>query len=185
MRLEVPDVKGAVWDLVIWGGVDSEGSRLDPGRVFHGRQNRTSLPPGSEEYAVITHLSSARVGTNIETYLPDAEEASVSTHWTADFQVDFCSSSARTAFERATSFESLASSAAGALFLQGRGVNLIESGGLRDLSGYVDAEQFVCRAQTVLRVEYGSRIGLAQEGSAGPLLGRYIENVDVHHPPKE
>lgn len=183
MANEIPDVKAAVWDLTVWAGMARDGTSLPSGNVVHGRQNLASLPEGSEEYAVITHLTSVRRGTSYEPYDPVGQVQEIRTHWLADFQIDFYSADVRKAFERASAFEAVASSAAGCERMAARGVNLIEAAGLRDTTGPVDSGVNVCRCQTVLQVEYETIVRLEQYGASD--LDFHIENVDEHHPPKE
>jgi hypothetical protein len=191
MRVELPDIRKAVYEFTLWAGVASDGSRLQGKDVFHGMQNRVALPAGTDEYAVIVHQGSAKQGTGFYKRDPGTGEDVSVLHWTADYQIVFHSGKFERAFERATAFETLGCSPEGCRFFKGYGMNVIDASGLRDVSAQIDADQWVYMVQTALKVEYGSAMPMGSEAAerlnveAAPAEGRYFEDADAHHPPKE
>jgi hypothetical protein len=193
LRGETPDIRGIARDFVIWAGANGAGERLDPSRVFFGRQPRASLPPGPEEYAVLTLVSAEPHGRSHERYDAGAETLTASAHWLATIQVDFCGGGIDppSAFERASAIRAVAGTETGTRFFKERGANVIGATGLNDLSAPVDADEPVQRFRTTLTAEYGTAVEVKEYREDEPAYGAEriktsrVENVDAHHPPKE
>ena len=156
--------------------------------IYQGWQNRAALPPGSNEYAVISVLGNYRRGTNVRGFQArsDASETAED-EWAVvelvecDVQVDFCSDSDK-ARRRAQAVETVARDPIGVDFFRNRGVGCLYATDVRDLSFIGDATQFVRRYMTTLRLSYWTGVSIPLDAITAVDLR--IENVDVHHPPK-
>ena len=142
------DYLGALYDMVIECAALA-GAPLDSSQVFRAWANRASLPSGSNEYAVMTTIGFVRHGTNI--YGDRDDRLDIKALYTVDVQVDFYGGKC---VDRALAMEAFARSQAGVDFLKPKGLSVIDcSDGVRDMSGVGDADQFVPRAMTTIRLE--------------------------------
>lgn len=179
--LAEPDIYAAVYDYVLAYALPA----LDPEYIYRGWQNRGALPPDTNEYAVISILNQTRVGTNVRVYIADTAGGRQSEKTLVRFQVqvDFCSDNYLSR-RRAQALETITMSAAGVQFFNNRGLSSLYAEGVRDLSFVDESDQFVQRHMVLLHLSCWSGMGVEIEGFDRAAVER-IENVDVHHPPKD
>ena len=65
--LAAPDVYGAVYDYIAAFAVPA----LNPDNIIRGWENRNSLPPGVNDFAIFSLLAETRRGTNIKVLATD------------------------------------------------------------------------------------------------------------------
>lgn len=155
--------------------------------IIQGWQNRSSLPPGTNEYAVISILFDLQHGTNVETFtatdpdkVPDGVleirglvEISV--------QIDFCAEG-DVARQRARRLAIVTRSSAGVQFFNDWGLSALYADDVRDLSFIGDANQFVRRYYTTLHLSMNEGI-TAEFPYFDTVKVSRLENVDVYHKP--
>ena len=176
------DYLGALYDLILECARLS-GRPLSGDQVYRAWVNRASLPPGTDEFVVMTTIALVRRGSNVYDYDPDGEIMSMRVLYLADVQVDFWSSDDR-CLERALALEGFSRSEEAVSFMRGRGVGLVECvGGVKDMTAPGDADQFVRRAMTTVQMELWGPTPVEEWGTRGPIEFERLENVDEHHPP--
>lgn len=159
---------------------------LAQANIVQGWQNRSSLPPSTNEYAVISILFDTQHGTTVESFQAEDPEIvpdgvlSVRGLVEAQVQVDFCAED-DTARQRARRLATITRSSIGVQFFNEYGLSALYADDVRDLSFIGDAKQFVRRYMTTLHLTYwsGSSVELPYFNTAN--IAR-IENIDVHHP---
>ena len=145
-----------------------------PSRIYQGWVNRAALPPDNE-YAVMSIISHLRRGTNVETF--DASQAAIDEDGVlttaemieCDVQIDFYSDPHRPG--------NLASQ-----FFAQYGIACQYATDARDLSFVGDAEQYVSRWMTTIRLSFVTAVSAELPWFDAVTLKR-LENVDVHHKP--
>lgn len=155
---------------------------LDESCIIQGWQNRASLPPGTNEYAVISILFDTQHGTTVETFSADEDGAgrlAISGLIEVQVQVDFCAET-DVARRRARRLATATRSSVGPQFFAGYGMSALYADDARDLSFVGDANQLVRRYATTLHLTYWS--GNSVELPYFTAVGVRVENVDVHHP---
>ena len=158
---------------------------LAPEHVFQGWQNRAALPEGTEEYACMSVVTSARHGTTVEHFsAPDPDPAApglldVTALTRVGVMVEFCSAG-DAARLRAQRFAVVARSSVGVQFFNDYGLSCLYADDVREHCFKGDANQFVRRYSTVLHLSLwsGDRVEVPYFDSAS--MAR-VENVDVHH----
>jgi hypothetical protein len=159
---------------------------LPPAVVIQGWQNRASLPPGTNEYAVISILYDMRHGTAVEEYAwnRDAPEEigriSVRELVEVAVQADFCAED-DTARQRARRLATVTRSGIGVRFFNDRGMSALYADDARDISFVGDAKQFVRRWMTTLHLTLVEGVVAGFEAFDKARVS-HLENVDVHHP---
>lgn len=156
--------------------------------IFAGWENRVSAPPASgNEYIVFSVLHDSQLGTNniIENNGPDVgddfyrEEHAL---FQVGYQIDFCSSKAILAKQRARSVKILAKSEVSASFFKQYNIFPAYAEDVRHLP-FIGAEQeSVKRAQIIWHFQFWSSVRVLSKWFDSVVCGR-IENVDVHHKP--
>lgn len=160
---------------------------LPDDQIFRGWQNRGYLPSTNNEYAVITIIAHERKGTNVETFAAtDANPAGVLT--SAELvlcrvQVDCYSDNDDEARRRAQNLETAARSSIGPQFFNQYGMSCNFASNARDLSIVNGSKQFVKRWMVELNLSFTSAFSVDLPWFDAVDIN--IENVDVHHPPKE
>lgn len=165
---------------------------VPPERIVQGWQNHAALPAGTNEYAVVSVLSSRQHGTSVETFAapnPDPAEPgrlTVQGLMELTVQIDFCSED-DDARRRADSLAVATRSSLGVSFFNDYGLSALYADDPRDISFVGDARQFVRRWLVTIHLcgggdNHDSGPGLTVEA---PFFDRAavsrIENVDVHH----
>ena len=160
---------------------------LAPASVIQGWQNRASLPPGTNDYAVISVLYDMRHGTTVEEYAWNKaapEEIgllSVAALVEIAVQVDFCAEN-DTARQRARRLATVTRSSIGTQFFHDRGMSALYADDARDISFVGDASQFVRRWMTTLHLSLVEGVTAEFEAFDKATMSR-VEDVDVHHKP--
>jgi hypothetical protein len=155
--------------------------------IVQGWQNRASLPPETNDYAVISVLYDKRHGTAVESYTWNREAPEESGRLEVAglielaVQVDFCAES-DIARQRARRLAILTRSSLGVQFFSERGLSALYADDARDISFVGDADQFVRRWMTTLHLSLTEGVSAAFDAFDKVHMSR-IENVDVHHKP--
>lgn len=156
--------------------------------IYQGWQNRAALPAGNE-YTVISILWTTQHGTAVEDFEagdPDKEAPGTLTVKALReivVQVDFCSET-DTARERADRVSIVARSSFGVMHFNDYGLSSLYADNVRDLS-FVGAEnQFVRRCAATLHLSTNNGV-TADFDYFDTVQTERIENVDVHHDPRE
>lgn len=151
--------------------------------IIQGWQNRSSLPPGTNEDAVMSILQDTQHGTTL-TFLSDTldtgnfdAKALIELH----VQVDICAEG-DVARQRAQRLAIITRSPIGTQFFDELGLSAWYADDVRDLSFIGDANQFVRRYMTTLHLGIHEGVTVDFEYFNRATLER-IENVDVHHKP--
>ena len=137
---------------------------LDAEHIIQGWQNRASLPPGSNDYAVVSILFDTQHGTAIETLaaLGDPEPTApgvltVKGLVEVQVQIDFCAED-DSARRRARRLAIVTRSSIGVQFFNDYRLSALYADDVRDLSFVGDAQQFVRRYATTLHLTYWSGV---------------------------
>lgn len=180
--LSEADIYAAVQDFVLVYALPA----MDPANVIQGWQNRASLPPGTNDYAVISVLFDTQHGTTVETLRADDSSTSppgvLSVQGLIEIyvQVDFCAET-DVARQRARRLATVTRSSIGVQFFTDRGLSALYADDVRDLSFVGDAKQFVRRYSTTLHLSCWSGDSVELPYFNTVKVAR-LENVDVHHP---
>ncbi|MDR2075661.1 MAG: hypothetical protein LBP61_01825 [Desulfovibrio sp.] len=160
---------------------------LDPAKVIQGWQNRASLPPGTNDYAVIGVSGDRQRGTAVEEYVwkrevPEetgrlAVRGLIEVFVRADFYAGD-----DTARQRARRLALVTRSSAGVRFFNERGMSALYADDVRDLSFVDESKQFVRRYSTTLHLTLVTGLSLECEAFEAARVSR-LENVDAHHKP--
>ena len=186
-----PDIYGAVYDYVLAYGLPS----LAPENIYRGWQNRSALPANSNEYAVISVFESSRRGTNVEILLnTGAEEDEPEIYQSRAYfevrvQVDLLSDS-DLGRQRAITLVTAARSSLGVNFFKPYGITCQYAEPIREIPQIDEANQFVRRYATSLRLAYWGGVDV---GSAWVAIGHDGKGIIINlgggrtdpHPTKE
>lgn len=159
---------------------------LDDQCVIQGWQNRSSLPEGTNEYAVISILNTRRRGTTRDELVAVSEPDSdyrLKTYYEAMCQVDFCSDSDN-ARVRAFAADNVFRSLVGVNYFERDGIAAQYAENIRELSFVDEASQFVRRYALTFHIAYWSIVNIGSSWFNDATLNR-VEDVDSHHPPTE
>jgi hypothetical protein len=177
------DVFGAVFDFVKTYALPA----LPPENIFRHGQNRTYLPPDSNEFAAMTVISHERRGWNVEDYDSTAENPegvlTSSELILCRVQVDFYSDDDNSARLRAQMIETACGSSAAAQFFGQHGMSCNFANNARHMGVVDGSRQFVDRWIVELNVSFVSAFSVELPWFSAANV--HIENVDVHHPPRE
>jgi hypothetical protein len=160
---------------------------LEPANVVMGWQNRASLPPGTNEYAMISVLFDTRRGTAVETFQADDPDParpgilSIRGLIEVQVQVDFCGEN-DLARQRARCLALVAGSSLGVQFFNDRGMSALYADDVRDLTFVGDSQQFVRRYMTTLHLTLVEGAAFAMDFFDQAKISR-LEDVDAHHKP--
>jgi hypothetical protein len=178
------DVYGAVYEFVKEYALPS----IPPENIFRGWQNRAYLPPQSNEFAVISIISHERRGSNVETFSAETEgedgRLTSSELIICRVQVDCYSASDASARTRAQMLEKAARGSIAPRFFARFGMGCCYASNARDMSVVNGSKQFVNRWMTEISLSYPSAFSVGLPWFDAAKFDR-VENVDVHHPPKE
>lgn len=156
--------------------------------IIQGWQNRAALPPGTNEYAVISILFDSQHGTTVETFTaPDPDktvEGTIEYRGLVELfvQVDICSET-DAARQRARRLAVVTRSPIGVQFFNDWGMSALFAEDVRDLSFIGDAKQFVRRYSTTLHLSINEGVTVDFPYFDTVEASR-VENVDVHHKPE-
>lgn len=157
--LREADVLGAVYDFILAYCLPA----MNPEHVFRAWVNRASLPPDTNEYAIITVIGEARRGSNVEEFDfdPDTEADGILTLEESKkiaVQVDFFGDEAK---RRASALELLSRSGTAALFLEPYGIAPLYADDPKE-AGVVDgSEQQVPRYVITLYLSAKASLGMS------------------------
>lgn len=160
---------------------------LAPDNIIQGWQNRAALPAGTNEYAVVSILFDRQHGTTVETFAASESntvppgKVTASALVEVNVQIDFCSKN-DTARTRTRRLALVARSSLGVQFFNDRGMSCLYADDARDISFVGDAQQFVRRWMTTLRLTLWEGVSADFDYFNRVAISR-LENVDVHHPP--
>jgi hypothetical protein len=160
---------------------------LEAANVIQGWQNRASLPPGTNDYAVISILFDLRHGTTVEDYAwnkaapEEIGRLSVKALIELAVQVDFCADR-DIARQRARRLATVTRSSIGVQFFNDRRMSALYADDARDISFVGDANQFVRRWMTTLHLTLTEGVSAQFDAFDKASMSR-LENVDVHHKP--
>lgn len=152
-------------------------------RMFRGYENRNALPP-VQDYVVYAIASTARIGTNVNTFAQGANDDTLTTNVLREYavDVDFFSSSQETAQQRAAALEAIARCYIGVDFFNKDNIGLNYADDTQYLP-YVDlTEQYVHRYRVTLHLTVWEAVTVNQQYANEVVLQR-VENVDAHHKP--
>ena len=158
---------------------------LPVAHIVQGWQNRASLPPGTNDYAVMSILFDAQHGTTVETFEatnPDKTADGVMTLKSLielHIQVDFCSED-DAARQRARRLAVVTRSPVGVQFFGDYGMSALYADDVRDLSFIGDAKQFVRRYMTTLHLAITEGVTVEFPYFDTAELDR-VEDVGAHH----
>ena len=157
--LQEADILGAVYDLVLAYCQPA----MNPDHIFRAWVNRASLPPGTNEYAIITVIGEARRGSNVELFAfdPNTEEDGVFTLEESKkiaVQVDFFGDEAK---RRANTLELLSRSETGARFFEPYGIAPLHADDPKEITGTDGSEQQVPRYMTTLYLSAKASLGMS------------------------
>lgn len=177
--LSQPDVYAAMYNFARVFALPS----LAPEHIVRGWQNRSHLPPDTNEYAVITVMQAQRRGSNVQSFNFDPATHDDGTLITAELvqcavQFDFCADD-DTARQRAQAVELVSRSALAADFLASYGIAPLYAEDVRDLSFTDGSDQFVQRFTVTLHVSFWASMDASV--SWFDHVNLYVENIDTHH----
>jgi hypothetical protein len=151
--------------------------------------NSPSLPPGANEYAVISVLFTTQHGTAIEEFHAPDPDKSVPGVLTlvalseARAQVDICGEN-DLARRRARGLALVLRSCIGVQFFNDYGLTALYADDVSDLSFIGDAKQFVRRYTTTLHLGFWTGISAGFDYFDTAAVSR-LEDVDARHNPQE
>lgn len=183
------DVLGAVNDFILLFVKNANVDALTQPQIIRGWQNVVAgLPKDSQEYAVLTLLSTVRHGTNYHKYaFAEGDTGLVNTvsrmaeHMV---QVDFCSAFPKQTEEaariRAEILETLTRDLVAVDFFASYGFSACYADDVRPLPFQNESEQWVARYAVTMHLSGWTETPVELESFEDVNL--YLENVDVHHP---
>jgi hypothetical protein len=179
----LPDISGAVYEFVLWAGVDSGGVPLDPENIFRAHMNFASLPCDKTDCAIIQFPAVAkRRSTNAECFKGDDEIELIRSHWEVEVLVNIFGTEIETARERAIGLVTIAETEYGGNFFQERQVRLDSTTGPVDIGNVLDTGNYVRGFGIRLNLAFNAVVEMELLGTDKVTVSR-LENVDVHHPP--
>ena len=152
-------------------------------RLYRGYENRNALP-GVQDYTVYAIDSTARIGTNVNTFAQGANDDTLTTNVLREYavDVDFFSNSQETAQQRAAALEAIARCYIGVDFFNKDNIGLNYDADPQYLP-YVDlTEQYVPRYRVTLHLTVWEAVTVNQQYANEVVLQR-VENIDAHHKP--
>lgn len=178
-----PDVISAVQAFLFKYAVPA----LPLDNVICGNFNRAALP-NTDELTIYSFLRHERHGTNVETFdaaavAEDQDGAlETSTLIEAVLQIDFYSRT-DAARQRAQTVETIAKSSSAVQFFKPYGISCLYASDIRDMTGMMDAEQYVQRYMLELHLSFWSTV--SQGLPWFDAVDVDLKNVDVVCPPLE
>jgi len=155
-------------------------------QIICGNFNRAALPD-TDELILYYPIRFERHGTNIETFdaaaVQPGQDGALTTQTLIEFvmQVDCYSHDAMTAMQRAQAIETIARSYSAVQFFNARNISCLYASDVRDLTGPLDAEQYVWRFMTELHLSFWAQISQGLPWFEATTLE--LKNVDVVFPP--
>lgn len=153
--------------------------------IIQGWQNRASLPPGTNDYAVMSILYDTQHGTTVETFdapSPNKEDPGVlSVVGLVELavQIDVCADS-DVARQRARRLAIVTRSSIGVQHFNDWGMSALYADDARDISFVGDARQFVRRWMTTLHLSINEGVTVELPYFDTAKMQR-VEDVLVHH----
>lgn len=178
-----PDVITAVHGFLAKYAVPA----IDADHIICGNFNRAALP-NTDELIIYTILRHERHGSNVETFDASAvepgQDGALQTAALNEcvLQVDFFSRG-DAARQRAQAVETIARSSSAVQFFRPRGISCLYASDIRDMTGTMDAEQYVWRFMTELHLSFWSVV--SQGLPWFDAVDVDLKNVDVVCPPLE
>ena len=159
---------------------------INPKNIIQGWQNRMSLPPNTNEYAVMSIMFNKQHGTNIEAFDasdPDKTKPGILTVKglvEVAVQIDYCSDS-DDARGRAQRLAIVSRSSIGVQFFNDRGMSILYADDVQNSVFVDESEQYVKRYFTVLHLSVWDGISADFPYFDEAILSK-VEDVNVHHP---
>lgn len=153
--------------------------------IIMGWGNLQTLPPGTQEYAVVSILHATQIGTTVERFEaldpdPDVDGVlSAIAEYNLSVQIDFCSAT-DDARKRALRIASATRSSIGSLFFGQYGMGALYAEDPRDVS-FISSAQYVRRWVVTIHVDITDGVSADYPYFERVAVER-LENVDVHHP---
>lgn len=176
------DVLGAVYDFL------KTFIKPEPEHIIDGWQNSAALPQDTASYIVLTLLDARRQGTNVHDW--QALEGSdtdlqngIKMLVLYDVQIDFCGTDEREVMSQAVQCATLARDAAAVDFFAGEGLSSLYAEDVRPMPFSNDLKQWEIRYSVTVHLSAWNAYTIEQE--AFTRVKAKIENVDMHHKPKE
>lgn len=154
--------------------------QIDRDNIIRAWQNRAHPPANTNDMIVLTLISTARRGSNVEHNADDGEMTS-SELMTCRMQVDCYSKDPETARSRAQALGHAARSSVGIRRFAQMGIGCNYASDARDMTAVNSAMQYLPRWTFEVQLSYTLTIEY-QERTFTDIPGIYIENVDAHHP---
>lgn len=148
--------------------------------IKKGWQNRTSLPPNTNEFCIVSVLDRSRIGTNVRTYVVPEDKAdgalgtmTEKTLWDVTAQVSFFSAH-YLAEQRAESYKTFIRGFLGASFFKEYGIGAGYCDDIRVMEREDDSKMLIQHAQLLVHLQYWS--GLTAQV---PFTGETLD-VELH-----
>lgn len=160
---------------------------LPDDNVYRGWENRAALPTGSNDFAVVTILSTTRRGTTVEdmpgTDAPDdqPETYRARTYYEVTAQVDVCANT-DVARQRAYSLETVFRSSIGTDFFSRYGITSQYCDSVREMVFVDESKQYVKRYSIDFHLAYWAGVDVDSAWLIDADIQR-VEDVDAHHKP--
>lgn len=187
--VDTPDVYRACFELIMTYALP----QMEPDNIFRGWGNRETLPPSSNDYAVMSLITSNRRGTNVTKFSADPEAKtgtfSNSEMVTVEIQLDFCSDDDARALGRAMCIQNVARSQLGTYFFRPYGISCLYASGVTSAPVKDSSVQFVKRYMTTLSLSYWHTVNVTSPSydrvdggftKVGQTEQDYAKNVDVY-----
>lgn len=156
---------------------------LDASHVRLGFDNQNPLPSDGNDFCVVTPISQRRVGTNIERWDRQGEEVlELREYVEMSVQLDCYSTNLFDARRRAQTYETICRSSVGVEHFAEYDIDCLYSEDCQNLSGVVDAAQYVSRWMVMLTLGYWKRVAVPEDFFSAADLN--IVNVDVQFKPE-
>lgn len=156
---------------------------IDQEHIFRGLQNDMALPADATDYILMTLSDTKRIGTNI-TGASCSEDSKLGTASLREYivDVDFCHSTDSIARERSEVIETLGRSFFATDFFQEQGLSFLYAKDVKFLPFVDEMKQYIFRYRVSLHLSKWTEVKIPQEYF--DQIKFQIENVDVHHEPK-
>lgn len=180
-----PIVEKALYDFIVAYGVPA----MDANNVRIGWEARSTLPAGTNDFAIITPGQAERTITSTERLVdtgadPDVGELyEVRSYYSILSQIDFCSST-DIARQRVYSVDAIFRSLVGTNFFSKYGITAQYADNILESTYTDETEDFVRRYTLTLHFAYWAGVDVESSWFNSATIERF-ENVEVHHPPTE
>ena len=148
--------------------------------LFYGYQNRSALPQVND-YTMYYEQNETRIGTNIDKFSNNEVEVSSLREYTIN--IDFCGDNRETLAKRAKNLAILGRSYIGCNFFKTYGITLTYADDVQYLPFSDEEQQYIHRYRIVIHLTRWDSVKVPQQ--TANVVSPFIENVDVHHIPRE